>query len=84
MSPTEVSDWARGACEDRRRVSWVRSPGDVRSKSSVSAESAERKLSLAVLSSSHWPRLRRVAARIATAPDFVQAEQNVRVDVAML
>jgi hypothetical protein len=37
-----------------------------------------------VLSSNHWPTLRRIAARIATAVDFVQIGQIVRVDVAML
>jgi hypothetical protein len=30
-----------------------------------------RKLALIVLSSNHWPALRRVAARIASAVDFV-------------
>ena len=43
-----------------------------------------RKLALLVLSSNHWPTLRRVAARIATAIDFAQAGQVVTVDVAML
>lgn len=45
---------------------------------------AGRKLALLILSSNHWPTLRRVAARIATAVDFVQPEQIVRVDVASL
>ena len=43
-----------------------------------------RKLSMVVLSSNHWPTLRRVAARIATAVDFAQSGQIVRVDVATL
>ena len=43
-----------------------------------------RKLALVVLSSNHWPTLRPVAARIATAVDFVQTGQIVRVDVAKL
>lgn len=43
-----------------------------------------RKLALVVLSSNHWPTLRRVAARIATAVDFVQIGQIVRVDVTLL
>ena len=45
---------------------------------------AGRKLALVILSSNHWPTLRRIAARIATAIDFVQTGQIVRVDVAML
>lgn len=45
---------------------------------------AGRKLALVILSSNHWPTLRRIAARIARAVDFVQAGQIVRVDVAML
>ena len=45
---------------------------------------ARRKLALVILSSNHWPTLRRIAARIATAVDFVQTGQIVRVDVAML
>ena len=43
-----------------------------------------RKLALVVLSSNHWPTLRRVAARIATAVDFVQTGQIVRVDISKL
>ena len=43
-----------------------------------------RKLALVVLSSNHWPTLRGIAARIATAVDFVQSGQIVRVDVATL
>jgi len=45
---------------------------------------AGRKLALVILSSNHWPTLRRIAARIATAVDFVQTGQIVRVDVATL
>jgi hypothetical protein len=45
---------------------------------------ATRKLALVILSSNHWPTLRRIAARIATAIDFVQTGQIVRVDVALL
>ena len=45
---------------------------------------AGRKLALVILSSNHWPTLRRIAARIATAVDFMQTGQIVRVDVAML
>jgi hypothetical protein len=45
---------------------------------------SSRKLALVVLSSNHWPTLRRVAARIASAVDFVQAGQIVHVDVAGL
>lgn len=43
-----------------------------------------RKLALIVLSSNHWPTLRPVAARIASAVDFVQTGQIVRVDIAEL
>jgi len=43
-----------------------------------------RRLALLILSSNHWPTLRRVAARIATAVDFVQTGQIVKVDVATL
>jgi hypothetical protein len=43
-----------------------------------------RAVALVVLSSNHWPTLRRVAARIATAVDFVQKGQIVRVDIAAL
>jgi hypothetical protein len=43
-----------------------------------------RKLALVILSSNHWPTLPRVAARIATAVDFVQTGQIVKIDVAML
>ena len=44
----------------------------------------DRKLSLLILSSNHWPTLRRVAAQIGTAVDFVQVGQVVRIDVALL
>jgi hypothetical protein len=43
-----------------------------------------RKLALVVLSSNHWPTLRRVAARIASAVDFVQTGQIVKVDITKL
>ena len=43
-----------------------------------------RKLALVMLSSNHWPTLRRTAAQIATAVDFVRTGQIVRIDVAML
>ncbi|MGA3017289.1 MAG: DUF5615 family PIN-like protein [Bryobacteraceae bacterium] len=43
-----------------------------------------RKLALVILSSNHWPTLRQTAAQIATAVDFVQTGQIVRVDVAIL
>lgn len=43
-----------------------------------------RKLALVVLSSNHWPTLQRVAARIASAVDFVQTGQIVKVDIATL
>jgi hypothetical protein len=43
-----------------------------------------RQLALVVLSSNHWPSLRRIAARIATAIDFVQTGQIVKIDVALL
>ncbi|MBI3758689.1 MAG: hypothetical protein HY269_02925 [Deltaproteobacteria bacterium] len=45
---------------------------------------ASRKLAVVILSSNHWPTLRRVAAQIATAVDFVQTAQVVRVDVTLL
>ncbi len=43
-----------------------------------------RKLALVILSSNHWPTLRRVAARIAGAVDFVQTGQIVKVDITAL
>jgi hypothetical protein len=45
---------------------------------------ASRKSALVVLSSNHWPTLRGVAARIATAVDFEQAGQIVTIDIASL
>ena len=42
------------------------------------------KLALVVLSSNHWPTLRPIAARIATAIDFVQTGQIVKVEIATL
>ncbi len=43
-----------------------------------------RKVALLVLSSNHWPTLRALASRIATAVDFVQRGQIVRLDVREL
>jgi hypothetical protein len=43
-----------------------------------------RKLALVILSSNHWPTLRRIAAQVATAVDFVQTGQVVNIDVAKL
>jgi Domain of unknown function (DUF5615) len=43
-----------------------------------------RQLALVILSSNHWPTLRRIAARIATAVDFVQTGQIVKIDVGLL
>ena len=43
-----------------------------------------RKLALVVLSSNHWPTLRPIAARIATAVDFVQTGQIVKLDIATM
>jgi hypothetical protein len=40
-----------------------------------------RRLAVAILSTNHWPSLRPVAARIATAVDFVQRGQVVRIDI---
>jgi hypothetical protein len=45
---------------------------------------ASRKLGIVILSSNHWPTLRRVAARIATAVDLVQTGQVLRVDIDTL
>ena len=42
-----------------------------------------RKLGLLILSSNHWPTLRRIAARIATAR-FREVRAGVMVDVAIL
>jgi hypothetical protein len=44
----------------------------------------ERKIALVILSSNHWPTLRRVAARIASAVDFVQTGQIVKLEVTQL
>jgi hypothetical protein len=43
-----------------------------------------RKLAVVILSSNHWPTLRRIAAKIATAVDFVQTGRIVRIDIAKL
>ena len=43
-----------------------------------------RGLAVAILSTNHWPSLRPVAARIATAVDFVQRGQVVKIDIATL
>lgn len=45
---------------------------------------ANRKLAVLVLSSNHWPTLRRFAAKIATAVDFVQTGQVTRIDLSRL
>jgi hypothetical protein len=45
---------------------------------------ARWKLAVVILSSNHWPTLRQIAAQIATAVDFVQTGQIVRIDVALL
>ena len=42
------------------------------------------RLAVLILSSNHWPSLRPVAARIATAVDFVQTGQVVRLDISTL
>ena len=44
----------------------------------------DRRLAIAILSTNHWPSLRPVAARIATAVDFVQRGQVVRIDIGAL
>lgn len=43
-----------------------------------------RKLSVVILSTNRWSRLRAVATRIARAVDFVQRGQVVRVDITKL
>jgi hypothetical protein len=43
---------------------------------------ANRKLAVLILSSNHWPTLRRFVQRITTAVDFVQTGQIVKIDVA--
>jgi hypothetical protein len=45
---------------------------------------AGRSLAVVILSSNHWPSLRLVADRIATAVDFVQPGQVVKLDIANL
>jgi predicted nuclease of predicted toxin-antitoxin system len=45
---------------------------------------AGRKLAVVILSTNHWPSLRLVADRIATAVDFIQVGQVVRLDIADL
>jgi len=55
-----------------------------RQRSAARCRRATRRLALLILSSNHWPTLRRVAARIATAVDFVQTGQIAKVDVATL
>ena len=44
----------------------------------------DRKLAVVILSTNHWPKLRPVAARIASVVDFMQRGQVSRVDVATL
>jgi hypothetical protein len=44
----------------------------------------DRKLAVVILSTNHWPTLRRVAARIASVVDFMQCGQVTNVDVATL
>ena len=43
-----------------------------------------RRLAVVILSTNHWPSLRPVATRVATAVDFVQLGQVIRVDIEML
>jgi hypothetical protein len=43
-----------------------------------------RTIAVVILSTNHWPSLRRVAERIAAAVDFVQASQVKRLDVDTL
>jgi predicted nuclease of predicted toxin-antitoxin system len=45
---------------------------------------AGRKLSVVILSTNHWPSLRLIADKIATALDFVQSGQVVMLDIANL
>lgn len=42
----------------------------------------DRKIAVVILSTNHWQRIRPEAARIATAVEFVQRGQVVRVEVA--
>jgi hypothetical protein len=43
-----------------------------------------RKLAVVVLSTNKWPLVRAAAARIATAVDFIQRGQVVKVEIATL
>ena len=61
-------------------TSWLTCDQNIRYQQNLTG----RKLALLVLSSNHWPTLRRVASRIATAVDFVQSGQIARVDVPKL
>ncbi len=45
---------------------------------------AGRRLAIVILSTNHWPSLRPVAARVATAVDFIQPGQVVKVDIDTL
>ena len=45
---------------------------------------AGRKLTLIVLNSNNWPRLRSVAARIATRIDFADSGQLLEIDIEAL
>ena len=44
----------------------------------------DRKLAVVILSTNHWPSLRPQSARIATAIDFVQRGQVVRIEISTL
>ena len=44
----------------------------------------DRKIALIVLSTNHWPTMRPAAARIATAVDFAQRAQVIRVEITAL
>jgi len=44
----------------------------------------DRKLTVVILSTNHWPTLRQVAHRISSAIDFVQRGQVVEIDIAAL
>ena len=43
-----------------------------------------RKLAVVILSTNHWPTIRKVAAKVAIALDFVQRGQVIRVDITGL
>jgi predicted nuclease of predicted toxin-antitoxin system len=45
---------------------------------------AGRSLALVILSTNHWPSLRPLALKIATALDFLQSGQVVRLDIGSL